>query len=395
MDSSAAKKIESDALRRVVFDDVCSITRLAGAEYSSVWKEDPEGPIIALRGFNIGPNKLSLHNVQRISEELSQKLVRSRLFKGDVVFPCVGTIGNAVKIEEDNRFHINQNIAKITPTPDLDSDFLVQFLISDLCKKEIQRFNATTSQPNVLVGSLRQFSLLLPPLAEQRKIAEILSCWDEGIEKCEALLRQVSFSFRELIKILLGDGRTKRESYITVTIDECCDILDTRRKPLNKEQRTDEIGNIPYYGANGRVGAVTEWIFDEPLILIAEDGGYFDEYKTRPIAYRIDGKAWVNNHAHVLRAKPKFDQNCIFFSLVHKDITVFLNGGTRAKLNRKELEKIEIHLPPTLAEQKSVSAALDAMCKEQSLLEEIIAKLRIEKQALMQKLLTGKIRVKV
>jgi len=167
----------------VELDEISSTTRLAGYEYSEYWEESIDGEITALRGYNIGKNKLLLHNVIKISEELSQKLVRSRLFKGDVVFPCVGTIGNAIVIKEDNKYHINQNIAKITPDKNLDSYFLMQYLISPMCRKEIKRFNATTSQPNVLVGSLRKFRIPFPSnIEEQIKISNILGYIDEKID---------------------------------------------------------------------------------------------------------------------------------------------------------------------------------------------------------------------
>jgi len=167
----------------VELDEISSTTRLAGYEYSEYWEESIDGEITALRGYNIGKNKLLLHNVIKISEELSQKLVRSRLFKGDVVFPCVGTIGNAIVIKEDNKYHINQNIAKITPDKNLDSYFLMQYLISPMCRKEIKRFNATTSQPNVLVGSLRKFRIPFPSnIEEQIKISNILGYIDEKLD---------------------------------------------------------------------------------------------------------------------------------------------------------------------------------------------------------------------
>ena len=82
-----------------------------------------------------------------------------------------------------------------------------------------------------------------------------------------------------------------------VKIEDCCDILDSERIPLNDEERRDIKGEYPYYGANGVVDWINKHIFDEDLILMAEDGGYFDQYETRTIAYLVNGKCWVNNHA--------------------------------------------------------------------------------------------------
>jgi type I restriction enzyme S subunit len=104
-----------------------------------------------------------------------------------------------------------------------------------------------------------------------------------------------------------------------VSINDSCHILDYLRVPLNGEERKKIKGNIPYYGANGVQGYINNYIFNDDLILLAEDGGNFEEYQNRPIAYRISGKSWVNNHAHILKAKDGYDQDFIFYSIVHKD----------------------------------------------------------------------------
>ncbi len=164
-----------------IFNNILSITRLAGYEYSKYWQEDDNKEIIALRGYNIGNGKLELRDLSYISNELSLQLKRSRLNKGDIIYPCVGTIGNAVVIEENDKYHIQQNIAKITCNKTISPYFISQFLMSHLGMKEVMRFNATSSQPNVLVGSLRQFSINLPSLPEQQKIASFLTDVDDKI----------------------------------------------------------------------------------------------------------------------------------------------------------------------------------------------------------------------
>ena len=110
-----------------------------------------------------------------------------------------------------------------------------------------------------------------------------------------------------------------------VKLSDCCDILDSKRIPINGVQRSKISGNIPYYGANGIKGYINKYIFDDDLILIAEDGGNFETYATRPIAYRVSGKSWVNNHAHVLKSKPQFDQNFIYYSQIHNQVLDLYN----------------------------------------------------------------------
>lgn len=175
------------------FDEITDITRLAGYEYSKYWKEDEEQEIIALRGYNIGKGELVLRDLGYISNALSMQLIRSRLSIGDIVYPCVGSIGKAVVIEENDKFHIQQNIAKITCNEFASPYYVVQFLTSDYGMREVYRFNASGAQPNVLVGSLRQYRINIPSLPEQQKIASFLSAVDQKIQqltKKKALLEQ-------------------------------------------------------------------------------------------------------------------------------------------------------------------------------------------------------------
>ena len=171
------------------------------------------------------------------------------------------------------------------------------------------------------------------------------------------------------------------------SLEKCCEILNNRRKPLNSEQRQHIVGKYPYYGANGVQGYIDDYAFDDDLILIAEDGGYFDEFATRPIAYQVSGKCWVNNHAHVLKAKDDFSQDFIFYSLVHKDINKFIKGGTRAKLNLAELKAIEIEIPD-LPTQKRIAKILSTVDGQIEKTAAIIAKYQAIKQGMLHDLFT-------
>lgn len=171
-------------------------------------------------------------------------------------------------------------------------------------------------------------------------------------------------------------------------ISECCDILDSFRVPINDEVRQTMQGNIPYYGANGIQGYIDKYIFDEDLILMAEDGGNFEEYNTRPIAYKISGKSWVNNHAHILKAKKGFIQDYIFYSLVNKDILKYIKGGTRSKLNKSDLEKIEIDFPETFPEQRKIAQILSTSDAVIEKTQAAIAKYKAIKQGMLHDLFT-------
>ncbi|XMO86744.1 restriction endonuclease subunit S [Algibacter sp. AS12] len=178
-----------------------------------------------------------------------------------------------------------------------------------------------------------------------------------------------------------------KDSWEVYNVEESCDILDNMRIPLNGEQRAAIPGGVPYYGANGVQGYISKYLFDEDLILMAEDGGNFEEYSKRPIAYKISGKSWVNNHAHILRAKKGYSQDYIFYSVVHKNIIPFIKGGTRSKLNLSDLKCVEIEFPP-LPQQKKIAKILSTVDNVIEKTESAIAKYQAIKQGLMHDLFT-------
>jgi type I restriction enzyme S subunit len=140
-----------------------------------------------------------------------------------------------------------------------------------------------------------------------------------------------------------------------VSVSEVTNILDNKRVPITASERRS--GKYPYYGANGVQDYIDNFIFDDELVLLAEDGGNFGS-ATRPIAYRVSGKCWVNNHAHVLKPKENLDVDYLCYSIMFYDVLPLISGTTRAKLNKSALSKMLIPLPP-LDIQKRIAAALD------------------------------------
>lgn len=115
-------------------------------------------------------------------------------------------------------------------------------------------------------------------------------------------------------------------------------------------------GPYPYYGANGVQDYVADYIFDDELVLLAEDGGNFGS-KTRPIAYRVSGKCWVNNHAHVLKPMASMDVDYLCYSLMFYDTGELVNGATRQKLTQTAMRKMLIP-QRSLQEQKRIVCEL-------------------------------------
>jgi hypothetical protein len=136
--------------------------------------------------------------------------------------------------------------------------------------------------------------------------------------------------------------------YPVVTLGTVVDFLDSKRRPVTESER--KAGPYPYYGANGLQGTIDGYIFDEPLVLLAEDGGHFGAPE-RGIAYRVSGKTWVNNHAHVIRPKAGLDLAYLCRVLENYDVSPFVTGTTRGKLTKAGAADIPIPVAP-LPEQR-------------------------------------------
>ena len=166
-------------------------------------------------------------------------------------------------------------------------------------------------------------------------------------------------------------------------LGELCDILDSQRKPITKDKR--ESGNIPYYGATGCLDYVKDYIFDEKLVLLGEDGAKWGAGEDT--AYIITGKSWVNNHAHALRPKREIviDELLVYY-LNYANLQSFITGVTVPKLNQEKMRSILIPLAP-LSEQKRIVSRLDSAFAHIDALKANAKKQLDDAKALFQKAL--------
>lgn len=187
----------------------CSeVTKLAGFEFTEYVNYVDDGEIIALRALNLKNGKLDLEDVKRINKEVSNNLQRSKLFKGNLLFSYVGTIGEVALVDENDKYHLGPNVAKITFTKDILSNYAIQYMRSEIIKKEIKKYVTTTSQPALSMENIREMKIVIPPLKEQKQIANILSSVDTQIQEYEnkkAKLEQLKKGLMQ--KLLTGKIR--------------------------------------------------------------------------------------------------------------------------------------------------------------------------------------------
>lgn len=166
-----------------------------------------------------------------------------------------------------------------------------------------------------------------------------------------------------------------------VSFEQAVEIWDTLRKPVNAKERQSriegkDIGELyPYYGATGQVGYIDGYISDGEYVLLGEDGAPFLQ-PTATKAYLIHGKAWVNNHAHVLRSK--YNNAFLCYYLNSFDYQGFVSGTTRLKLTQAAMKQIPIPAPP-LSEQKHIVSRIEELFSQ---LDASVAELKTAKERL-------------
>jgi type I restriction enzyme S subunit len=144
------------------------------------------------------------------------------------------------------------------------------------------------------------------------------------------------------------------------SIEELCEILDRLRKPISQKNRIS--GQYPYYGATGIVDYIDDYIFDEKLLLVGEDGAKWNANENT--AFIADGKYWVNNHAHIMRPNRDIVLDMILvYYLNATDLMDYITGATVKKLNQQKLKSIKIPLPP-LPEQQRIVSKVDKLFKK-------------------------------
>ena len=180
-------------------------------------------------------------------------------------------------------------------------------------------------------------------------------------------------------------------SYLTKGFAEC---LDSNRKPINATERAGRIGDIPYYGATGQVGWIDDYLTDEELVLLGEDGAPFlDLLKDK--AYLISGKAWVNNHAHILKSLFGHAGNLYLVNYLNVfNFTGYVNGTTRLKLTQSSMDTIPVPVPP-LAEQQRIVDRIESLfakldeAKEKA--QTVVDSFENRKAAILHKAFTGEL----
>lgn len=267
-------------------------------------------------------------------------------------------------------------------------------------------------QPNISQETIKQLWLPLPPLSTQDIIVRNL---DATCSKIDDLLSSVHASIEEYKKLkqavitqavtkgVRGEREMKdsgvewigeiNHRFSLIKLKYICSILDQYRKPISADKRSQS-GSVlyDYYGASGAIDKIDDYTIDDHVMLIGEDGANL-RMRNLPLMYEVNGKAWINNHAHILKPTERVDFYYLFYALEELDINPYITGSAQPKLSQEKLQNIWVPLPD-LEEQQEIATYIRSKCAEIDGLvakkEQLVKELERYKKSLIYEVVTGK-----
>ena len=410
--------------------EIAFVTKLAGFEFTAHVKYSDQGKIIALRGLNVRQGFLELKDVKYIDNSNFSELNRSKLYKNDLLFTYVGTVGNVALVDKNDSYYLAPNVALIRNTRQTDSQYIMYLLLStNFFNSQIKTLMSTTSQAALSMTNIRLFKIPFPPtLAEQQKIAKALSDVDNVISTLEKLItKKKNLKQGTIQQLLTGKKRlpgfAKSDKFkqteigeipedwevvqLNTLIDDISDgpfgsNLKTEHYTTEREARIIQLSNVGEDGWNDENTKYTTFIHAKELSRCIVPSGSVIIAKMMPAGRSI--LCPNNERMYILGSDcVKFIPNKLIDSkyfVYYTKCTTYLNqikentqGSTRARTSVTKLRKIEVVLP-SKPEQTSIANVLSSMDKEIEALEAKLEKYRDLKTGMMQQLLTGKIRLR-
>ena len=269
-------------------------------------------------------------DLKQVKGWLNDEGIKSlKLFsKGTILFPKSGAstfLNHRVIMGFDG--YVSSHLATIYPRRNKTLSKFVYYLLLNVDAKQL---TADQAYPSLKIGEIAKIKIPLPPLEIQEQIVTELDSYQKIINGAKQVVENYKPTFKidpkwEMIKLV-----------------KICENLDGKRIPITKSDR--KAGPYPYYGASGIVDYTENYIFDEDLLLISEDGANLLARVT-PIAFSVSGKVWVNNHAHVLRFENITTQKFVELYINSINIKNYVTGSAQPKLNQKNLNSIMIPYP--------------------------------------------------
>lgn len=375
------------------------------SENSAFW--DGDIPWITPADFKTS-DKFVSHGKRNLTRAGYDSCGTSLIPKGSIVFSKrapVGTVAIA-----NNELCTNQGCLSCVVKDHSVPSFY--YYAMSVFTEQFELVSTGTTFKEIAADVFANFRLPAPSTVDQQKIADYL---DTECAQIDAVIEQTRASIEEYRKLKqsvithavtkgLRPGRKMKDSGVEwigeipeefelKKLKHVCEILDQFRSPITADQRNQDAEVLyDYYGASGAIDKIDGYTIDDHVMLIGEDGANL-RMRNLPLMYEVNGKAWINNHAHILKPKSGMDFYYLFFALESLDINPYITGSAQPKLSQDNLKNIWLPVP-VLDEQIEVAGfireqtvKIDALIRKKRL---YLSELESYKKSLIFEYVTGK-----
>jgi type I restriction enzyme S subunit len=261
-------------------------------------------------------------------------------------------------------------------------------------------------------SDMKKIGVPVPSKCEQKQLAEHLNFECSNVDTILSKTRSSIEEYKKLKQAVITQAVTKgvrgeremkdsgvewigeiNHRFSLIKLKYICSILDQYRKPISADKRSQS-GSIlyDYYGASGAIDKIDDYTINDHVMLIGEDGANL-RMRNLPLMYEVNGKAWINNHAHILKPTERVDFYYLFYALEGLDINPYITGSAQPKLSQEKLQNIWVPLPD-FEEQQEIATYIRSKCAEIDGMiakkEQLVKELESYKKSLIYEVVTGK-----
>ncbi len=306
--------------------------------------------IALVRSQNVLDFSFSSDGLAYINDEQADKLRNVELQSGDVLLNITGdSVARACLMDDDYLpGRVNQHVAIIRVDESKAVNSYLLYYLQWRKSHLLQLASAGATRNALTKGMIEQLEIDLPSLDEQRKVVGILGSIQNKIklnhEINDNLLQQARVLYKDrFVDLKPFDGEIPLDWHIG-TVSEIIELHDSKRIPLSSRERSNLAKIYPYYGATSVMDYVDRYLFDGIYLLLGEDGTVVDS-KGFPILQYVEGKFWVNNHAHIITGKNGFTVETLYLLFSLTNVQSIVTGAVQPKISQANLNKMSVVIP--------------------------------------------------
>ena len=356
--------------------------------------------IPVLNGSNLNGFFLTEDSFRYVTEEKADSLGRANAHRGDIVITHRGTLGQIVCIPETSkydRYVISQSQFRVKCNEKVLPEYLVYYFHTAIGQHKLLSNASQVGVPALARASttFQKIEVEIPDIKTQQKVVSVLNAIEAKINVNhsinENLLQQAQALYKNrFVDLKPFDGEMPPDWRLG-TVSEIIELHDSKRIPLSSRERANLAKIYPYYGATSVMDYVDRYLFDGIYLLLGEDGTVVDS-KGFPILQYVEGKFWVNNHAHIITGKNGFTVETLYLLFSLTNVQSIVTGAVQPKISQANLNKVSVVIPSE-AELSAFNSIVQPIFAQIRNLRAENDRLAATRDTLLPRLMSGKLDV--